>query len=82
MQRIDALKANQGIHSPSLLINQVHTPQVILYSGAPLSIHVQIVFPFYLNSEFFLTLRTLPCRAGVALRKRKSIKNAHINSHS
>ena len=28
-------------------------------------------------SEFFLTVRTLPCRAGVAVRKRKSVKNAH-----
>ena len=28
-------------------------------------------------SELFLALRTLPSRAGVALRKRKSVKNAH-----
>ena len=28
-------------------------------------------------SEFFLTLRTQLCCAGVALRKRKSVKNAH-----
>ena len=28
-------------------------------------------------SDLFLTLRTLPSRARVALRKRKSVKNAH-----
>ena len=52
---------------------------------------VQKVIPFYLNvsvlqisqtgyqmySDFFLTLRTLSCCAGVDLRKRQPVKNAH-----
>ena len=31
----------------------------------------------FMYSEFFLTLRTLSCCAGVALRKQESVKNAH-----